>query len=88
MRQYVEYAENIDSALREIIQTKSYYLDKLLWELAADSQTIAKFFRQARIEGDYSTKTFISYYLRNIDINKSSTSDWHNYLREALKVFE
>ncbi|MDR2639367.1 MAG: hypothetical protein LBC09_06005, partial [Helicobacteraceae bacterium] len=39
MRQYVEYAENIDSALREIIQTKSYYLDKLLWELAADSQT-------------------------------------------------
>jgi hypothetical protein len=88
IKRYREYSENVDSALREIIQTKSYYLDKLLWELAANSQMIAKFFRRSRIEGDYSTKTFISYYLRNIDVNKSSASDWHNYLREALKVFE
>jgi hypothetical protein len=83
-----EYTENIDSALREIIQTKSYYFDKLLWDLAADSQLIAKFFRQARIEGGYCTKTFISYYLRNIDVNKTGASDWHIYLHEALKVFE
>jgi hypothetical protein len=87
-KQFREYADNIDSALREIIQTKSYYFDKLLWDLAADSQLIAKFFRQARIEGGYCTKTFISYYLRNIDVNKTGTSDWHIYLHEALKVFE
>ncbi|MDR2033800.1 MAG: hypothetical protein LBP89_04130 [Helicobacteraceae bacterium] len=87
-KSFAEYSENIGDGLREVIQTKSYYFDKLLWELAEESQLITKFFRQARIEGDYSTKTFIKYYLRNIDINKSNSSDWHIYLSEALKVFE
>jgi hypothetical protein len=88
LKRFVEYSENIRDGLTEVIQTKSYYFDKLLWSLASESQLIEKFFRQARIEGDYSTTTYIKYYLRNIDITKSNSSDWHNYLRDALKVFE
>ncbi|MDR2906001.1 MAG: hypothetical protein LBU73_08620 [Helicobacteraceae bacterium] len=83
-----EYVQNIEESMREILQIKSYYLDRLLWYLAAHSQLINKFFAQARIEGDYSTKTFIKYYLRNIDMKKSSASDWHQYLKEVLKEME
>lgn len=83
-----EYVESIKDGLLEILNTKSYYFDKYLWEKASKSASIRKFFQQARIDGDFSTRTFIEYYLRNIDINKSSTSDWHNYLHEALKVLE
>ncbi|GHV06778.1 hypothetical protein AGMMS50229_12210 [Campylobacterota bacterium] len=86
--QYNDYVINIRDGLREVIQTKSFYFDKVLWERAEHSQLIQKFFAQARIEGDYSTKTFIQYYLRNIDINKSNTSDWHLYLQEVLRVLE
>ncbi|GHS86923.1 hypothetical protein FACS189487_02060 [Campylobacterota bacterium] len=87
-RSYDEYVQNIQEGICDVIHVKNYYFDKLLWDLAAKSQQIAKFFLQARIEGDYSTKTFIRYYLRNIDINKSSASDWHLYLQEVLKAFE
>ncbi len=88
LSQYEEYVTNLKEGLEEILNTKSYYYDKLLWEKAAQSASVRKFFHQARIEGDFSTRTFIQYYMRNIDINKSGTSDWHNYLREVLKVLE
>jgi hypothetical protein len=87
-KQFNEYATSIRDGLCEVLHTKGYYFDKLLWENAANSQLIQKSFRQAQIEGDYSTKTFIRYYLRNIDINKSNTSDWHIYLQEVLKVLD
>ena len=87
-KQYQEYVDNLREGFNEIINTKSYYFDKLLWQRASQSASIRKFFQQARIEGEFSTKTFIQYYLRNIDVEKSSTSDWHNYLHEVLKVLE
>lgn len=86
--QFREYVESLKDGLLEVLNTKSYYFDKLLWDRASKSAGIRKFFQQARIEGDFSTRTFIEYYLRNIDINKSSTSDWHNYLHEVLKIFQ
>lgn len=87
-KQYNEYMSGINDGLFEVANTKSYYFDKLMWDFAASSPLIQKFFRQSRIEGDYSTKTMIRYYLRNIDISKSSTSEWHKYLQDVLKVFE
>lgn len=86
--QFREYVLSLKDGLLEALNTKSYYFDKLLWDKASKSAGIRKFFQQARIEGDFSTRTFIQYYLRNIDINKSSTSDWHNYLHEALRILE
>ncbi|MDR0747719.1 MAG: hypothetical protein LBE89_07490 [Helicobacteraceae bacterium] len=86
--QYDEYMSSIKDGLFEVTNTKSYYFDKLMWDFAASSPLIQKFFTQSRIEGDYSTKTMIRYYLRNIDIGKSNTSEWHKYLLDVLKVFE
>lgn len=87
-RQYDEYVQYYAEAFEEIINTKTFYFDKLLWFQAEKSSGIRKFFADARIDGDYSTKTYMKYYLRNIDIDKSRDSDWHRYLREMMELLE
>jgi hypothetical protein len=59
-------------------------LDRLMWVQAQQSKLIEKFFVTSQIKGDFSTKTYIHYYIRNIDPNKSA-DEWHNYLRSVLK---
>jgi len=74
--------------LKKIINVKLYYFDKILWFNASKSPSIIKFFDESHIEGDFSTKTFIKYYLKNIDISKSANSEWLIYLQNMLKVAE
>jgi hypothetical protein len=85
---FTEKKEKYIKKLQKIINTKLYYFEKLLWKKAEESMLIRKFFEQSNIQGDFSTKTFINYYLKNIDINKSSNSDWYSYLTKILKVIE
>jgi len=74
--------------LEKIINVKLFYFEKLLWFNAQNSELIVKFFTTSHIEGDLSTKTFIKYFLKNIDESKSIHSDWINYLKQILKVIE
>ena len=74
--------------LEKIINVKLYYFEKILWFNASKSPLIVKFFNNSHIEGDFSTKTFIKYFLKNIDISKSSNSEWYLYLQKMLKVAE
>jgi hypothetical protein len=74
--------------LEKIINVKLYYFEKILWFNASKSPLIIKFFNNAHIEGNFSTKTFIKYFLKNIDISKSSNSEWYLYLQKILKVAE
>jgi len=85
---YQEYIDSYSEALQEIINTKTYYFDKLLWYKAEQSTPIRKFFDTAQIKGGMNTRTFIEYYTRNIDAEKSRNSDWHRYLKEILKIVE
>ena len=71
---------------RKIINIKCYYLDKLLWFEASKSTMVQKFFLNADISGNYDIKTFIQYYLKNIDSQKSKNPEWHNYLHSVLQV--
>jgi len=83
-----QFEENRDyylEQLHHIINVKTYYIDKILWHNAKKSDAIHKFFKEAQIKGDYDMKTFIQYYLRNINISKTSKDDWHSYLQECLK---
>jgi len=84
-----QFDENRDYYLEQlyhIINVKTYYIDKILWHNAKKSNAIHKFFKDAQIKGDYDMKTFIQYYLRNINISKTSKDDWHSYLQECIKV--
>ncbi len=72
------------TSLEKIINIKTYYLEQTLWFKAKESLSIQNFFDRARIKGDYSTKTFIQYYLKNINVGQSKSDGWHAYLQECL----
>jgi len=74
--------------LKKIINVKLYYFEKILWFNASKSPAVIKFFDDSNIEGDFSTKTFIKYFLKNIDVSKSSNSEWLGYLQKMLRVVE
>jgi hypothetical protein len=83
-----EYKEYYMGELKNTTNTKFYYLDKLLWYKAERSNEIRRFFKDSGIRGGYDTKTFIEYYLRNIDTKKTFDKGWHGYLREILTTLE
>jgi hypothetical protein len=85
---FEEYKEYYLSELRGATNVKFYYLDKLLWYKAERSNEIRRFFKDSGIKGNYDTKTFIEYYLRNIDLKKTFDRGWHTYLREILEILE
>ncbi len=70
----------------EIINKKMFIFDKVLWENDKKSANIKNFFETSQIKGDFSTRTFINYFLKHIDIAKTKDPGWINYLKEMLKV--
>ena len=60
----------------------TYEFDTILWKNAKNSRAIQHFFKDAKIEGSYSTKTFIRYYLKNLNSEKMNDKD--NELLEIL----
>jgi len=74
--------------IKNIINIKSYYLDKALWYYAADSNTIIKFFHDADIKGDYSLKTFLTYGLKNVDLSKTRNKAYYDKLKTIIKVLD
>jgi len=74
--------------LEKILNSKLYYFDKLLWYNASQSDAVVNFFIKSDIEGDFSTKTFIKYHLKNIDVSKTYNSEWLMYLKKILRIIE
>jgi hypothetical protein len=74
--------------LTDAINIKAFYLDKLIWYRAERNRRIVDFMASAGIEGNYDTKTFIKYYLRNINISSSMDKEWHMYLKKAMEILE
>ena len=85
---FESYCNEYTTAFEEIINTKMFYFEKLLWHHAERSSGVRKFFDNAGITGSYSTRTYLNYYLRNINIEKSKTNEWHRYLHSLLKVLD
>ena len=87
-RQFGEYKEYYMENLKLIINTKTFYLDKLLWFKAKDSENVIKFFKNSHIQGNYDTKTFIRYYLKNINLDHAKDGSWHSYLAEVVDLLD
>jgi len=64
----------------------AYKFDTLIWEKANRSKTIKRFFRQAGIIEEFSSVTFLKYYLKRLDDKKLSLK--HKELKELLKYLE
>ena len=60
----------------------AYQFDTILWENAKNSKSIQHFFKESKIEGSYSTKTFMKYYLKNLKTDKMNEKD-----SELVEIF-
>jgi len=56
--------------LKSILNYRAYDLDKLIWAHAEKSKVIREFLSSASIEGEYSTLTFLRYYLKTLNRDK------------------
>lgn len=76
-----KYAENFFSeflkiggrhleTLKSILNYRAYDFDKLIWAHAENSKVICEFLESADIEGEYSTLTFLRYYLKSLNPDK------------------
>ena len=78
--------EEVLSKLKDIINTKLYYFDKLIWYNASNSSKVRKFFKDSNINDEISSKTFLKYQLQHIDESLSLKGQWISYLKSLLKV--
>ncbi len=76
----------LDSKLIRMLNIKAYKFDTMLWERAKKSKIIRQFFMDADIDGTYSSKTFLKYYLRTLD--KEKLSHENKELIELQKYLE
>lgn len=83
---YKEEAVQYDLFLREQLNGYAYEFDKRMWEKAETSSAIRSFFRSANIEEDYSSKTFLKYFIKTLDSTKFSKE--HKKLNELLAYLE
>lgn len=68
---YLEYIDTIKSDISDTLNVLAYRFDKELWRSAKKSKAVHKFFYEARIEGLYSSKTYMKYYTGKLDIKKA-----------------
>jgi CheY-like chemotaxis protein len=76
----------LDAKLIKILNVKAYYFDSMMWSRAKNSMIIRQFFIDSGIEGTYSSKTFLKYFLRTLDKEKLNESN--KELVNLLKYLE
>lgn len=85
---YAPMLRDIKNRFVGLLNSKAYDLDTELWDRAKKSQIVRKFFRDARIEGGFSSKTFLRYFLRGLDRTKASpkTKELFNLLKYLEEI--
>jgi|GEM_PF-4326703 len=69
---YNAESKNYFGLLRRQLDGYAYVFDKKMWERAENSHSIMAFFKKAHIDEDFSSKTFLKYFIRTLDKNKLS----------------
>lgn len=70
----------------KIMNVKAYEFDYTLWSNAKESPLIRKFFADCDIDGTYSSKTFLKYFLKSLD--KEKLTQENRDLQELLNYLE
>ena len=86
VREFEPLVRFYDAKLIKILNVKAYEFDSRLWTRAKRSKLIRQFFMDAGIEGTYSSKTFLKYYLRTLD--KDKLNENNKSLFALLKYLE
>jgi len=83
---YGEEAKKYDQFIREQLNGYAYEFDKKMWEAAETSSAIRSFFKRANIDDDFSSKTFLKYFIKGLDETKFSKE--HKRLYSLLEYLE
>lgn len=86
VREFEPLVRFYDAKLIKILNVRAYEFDSRLWGRAKRSKLIRQFFMDAGIEGTYSSKTFLKYYLRTLD--KDKLNENNRSLFALLKYLE
>ncbi len=84
--EFYEILNKTVDSINEILDGLAFEFDTLLWEEARNSEVIKKFFAEAKIQGSFSSKTFLKYYLNSIDEEQSKGQN--SELFDLLKYLE
>ena len=83
---YSKEANKYDKFIREQLDGYAYEFDKKMWESAETSSSIRSFFKRANIDDDFSSKTFLKYFIKGLDETKFSKE--HKRLYSLLEYLE
>ncbi len=83
---YDKEARKYDKFIRKQLDGYSYEFDKKMWEAAENSTAIRSFFKRANIDDDFSSKTFLKYFIKGLDETKFSKE--HKRLYSLLEYLE
>ena len=83
------YVDEIKYDIIDTLNVLAYRFDKELWRSAKRSKPVQKFFIEARIEGLYSSKTYMKYYINKLDIKKAgeNTVKLMRYIEQYNKSY-
>ena len=62
-----------EKILIDILGAQAFELDMLLWEQAEKSKNVQQYFKEAGINGEFNTKTYLQYYLESNKHEKETT---------------
>lgn len=85
-RIFNDESDTLKKEILELLDSLSYLFDQILWEEARESTIVKKFFKNAKIEGSFSSKTYLQYFLKNIGNN--TKNEEHKKLRDLLSYLE
>lgn len=84
--EYGDEAKKYDQFIREQLDGYAYEFDKKMWEAAEVSSSIRSFFKRANIDDDFSSKTFLKYFIKGLD--ETMFSKEHKRLYSLLEYLE
>jgi CheY-like chemotaxis protein len=80
---FIKNGDELYSKVTSIMNKNAYKFDTYMWLLAKKSKAIKTFFIEAQIDGSFSSKTFLKYFLKNLD-----TSKMNREYRELQRLLE
>jgi len=85
-KEFLEFKKEYLYKAKKIQDTMAYDFDTIIWDKANHSKTIRTFFQNSGIYDEFSSVTFLKYFLKTLDKNKMSNQQ--KELEELLHYFE
>jgi len=83
---FTEFVETHEALLRKAMDVLAYRFDAMMWEMANRSEAIQRFFFEAGITDEFSSITYLKYYIKTLDTSK--LNEENRQLLDLLKYLE